>query len=157
MERKGILEESSSNWVNPDRLTRKLSGKLRFTLDLRKLNEMTDLDEFCIPNINEITRPLHNMAIFSVIDLEDGYFQVPLHRGDRDKTTFYPPDNRLLRFTKMLQGYKNSPATFQKGMTMMLNGLIGVSCFVYLDDIIVFGRDKAEHNRNLEEDLENTI
>lgn len=123
-----MLEASCSKWLKQVRLTRKTSGKLCFTLDFRKLNDTVPLDEFLLPNMNEILCNLYYKEIFIIIDLKDGYFQVPLLPSDRDKTTFLTPDNRHLRFTRMPQGYKNAPATFQRGMTMILEGLIGSSC-----------------------------
>lgn len=46
--------------------------------------------------MDEIIRSLHGQKHYSIIDLEDGYFQVPLKKGERDKKTFVTPDNRLL-------------------------------------------------------------
>ncbi|KRH94578.1 pol polyprotein, partial [Pseudoloma neurophilia] len=149
LEKEGKLEPSASNWCNPVRLTRKDSGKLRFTLDLGRLNDMVELDEFGIPNVSETIRHLHNQEYFSIIDLKDGYFQVTIKIEDREKTTFMTPDNRLLQFTRMPQGFKNSPATFQRGMTIILHDLIGKVCYVYLDDILIFGRNEWQHDQNL--------
>ncbi|KAG0419634.1 Retrovirus-related Pol polyprotein from transposon opus [Dictyocoela roeselum] len=90
------------------------------------------------------------MKYFSVLDLKDGYFQVPLCTEDREKTTFLDADNRLLQFKKMPQGYKNSPAIFQIGMAKIFEGLNGKICHIYLDDILIFGEDEARHDENLE-------
>lgn len=144
-----IDPKSQSQWLYPVRLIRKKSGKLCFTLDLRKLNEIVDLDGFEIPNMNEMIRSLGEEKHFSIIDLQDGYFQVDLLESDRNKTTFMGSDNGLLRFTKMPQGFKNSPDVFQRGMTMVLEGLIGKVCLVYLDYILIFGKTKSEHDLNL--------
>ncbi len=46
-------------------------------------------------------------------------------------------------------GLRNSPLTFQRMMNMILSDLVGVKCLVYIDDIIVFGKDEAEHYENL--------
>ena len=46
-------------------------------------------------------------------------------------------------------GLKNAPATFQRMMDTALTGLINRYCFVYLDDIIIFGQSIEEHNKNL--------
>ncbi|KRH92221.1 putative LTR retrotransposon [Pseudoloma neurophilia] len=54
----------------------------------------------------------------------------------------------------MLQGYKNSPAIFQRGMTMVLEGLIGKKCFNYLDDILIFGKNLSELDENLRDVLD---
>ncbi|KRH92946.1 LTR retrotransposon, partial [Pseudoloma neurophilia] len=148
-ERKGIVEESSSLWLNPVTLARKKDGSLRFCLDLRRLNSLVELDEFVIPNIQDMVRSLSDHEYFSVLDLKDGYFQVDLAVKDRQKTAFIDPDGRLMHFTKMPQGFKNSPAIFQRGMQMALKNLLNRKCMSYLDDILVFGKSESEHDENL--------
>ena len=49
----------------------------------------------------------------------------------------------------MAFGLKNAPATFQRMMDTSIRGLIGKVCFVYLDDIVIFGSSLKEHNENL--------
>lgn len=44
----------------------------------------------------------------------------------------------------------NSAPAFQRIMTQVLDGLIGNICFVYIDDIVVYGATLSTHNRNLE-------
>lgn len=44
---------------------------------------------------------------------------------------------------------KNAPATFQRMMDNALRGLIDRYCFIYMDDIIIFGQTIEEHNKNL--------
>ena len=100
--------------------------------------------------MSELIRTLYNKKHFSIIDLKDGYFQVPLSIQDREKTAFLTPDKRLFQFKVMPQGYKNSPAIFQRGMTMILEGLLDVACVVYLDDILIFGENQSEHDKNLD-------
>ena len=138
LEDAGRVEPSTSQWLNPVLLTRKKTGKLRFCLDLRRLNDLVDLDEFALPNITEVIRSLGNQSVFSVIDLKDGFWQVPLKEEDRSKTAFLDARNRLMQFTRMPQGFKNSPAIFQRGMHIILQDMIGSCCFCYLDDILVF-------------------
>ncbi|KAG0436316.1 Retrovirus-related Pol polyprotein from transposon opus [Dictyocoela muelleri] len=131
----------------------KKNGTFRFTLDLTRLNDIVSLDSFNIPNIQEIIHSLNNKKIFSVLDLKDGLFQVPLRDEDKEKIAFLDTRNRLLQFRMMPQGFKNAPAIFQRGMFLVLDGLIGDKCFSYLDDILIFGQDKREHDRNLKEVL----
>ena len=54
----------------------------------------------------------------------------------------------------MAMGMKTSPATFQRLMNNVLSGLIGIKCLVYLDDIIVYGKDLRDHNHKLIEVFE---
>lgn len=46
-------------------------------------------------------------------------------------------------------GYKNSPAIFQRLMDKVLGEEIGKSCYVYVDDILVTGKSRKEHDENL--------
>jgi hypothetical protein len=55
-----------------------------------------------------------------------------------------------MQFAKMPQGYKNSPAIFQRGMNYILRDLRNLACIVYIDDILVFGKTEEEHDRNLQ-------
>lgn len=48
-------------------------------------------------------------------------------------------------------GLCNAPATFERLMEKVLNGIISKKCLVYLDDIIIFGKDLNEMFRNLRE------
>lgn len=60
---------------------RKKNGELRFCLDLRKLNEIVDIDGHRVSNITEIVRALHVERFFSIIDLSDAYFKVRIEEG----------------------------------------------------------------------------
>ena len=66
----------------------------------------------------------------------------------KEKTAFVTYSG-LYQFTKMPFGLVNAPATFQHVMEVVLTGLARTTCVVYLDDILVFGKDLEEHNANL--------
>ena len=89
-------------------LTRKKTGAMRFCIDLRRVNELVDLDRFELPLIHSVVRSLHGQRCFSIIDLKDGYFQVELCEKYREKTAFLDGAGRLMQSWKMPQGYKNS-------------------------------------------------
>ncbi|KAF9761678.1 Retrovirus-related Pol polyprotein from transposon gypsy [Nosema granulosis] len=42
-------------------------------------------------------------------------------------------------------GFKNSPSIFQRIMDKVLEDEIGKCCYVYVDDIIIFSKNKSEH------------
>ena len=72
----------------------------------------------------------------STLDLASGYWQVELAPDAREKSAF-STHRGLFEFTRMPFGLCNAPATFQRLMQVILTGLEGKSCFVYLDDILV--------------------
>lgn len=130
-------------------LTRKKSGDLRFCVDFRRLNDLVNLDEFEIPRINELLNELHDKKFFTLIDLKDGFFQIKIAEEDRKKTAFYT-GKKLMQFACMPQGYKNSPAIFQRAMNIIFQDLIDRICLIYIDDILIFGENKIKHDKNLE-------
>lgn len=153
LEQRNIIEPSRSMWLNPVVLTRKNNGKLRFCVDFRRLNEIVDLDQYEIPRIQELINMLYSMKYFSTLDLKDGFYQVPLRKEDRQKTAFLA-GGRLFQFKVMPQGFKNSPAIFQRFMNNTFQDMIGKRCLIYIDDILVFGKDKQEHDENLKSVLQ---
>ena len=64
--------------------------------------------------------------------------------GDRQKMAFTTHEG-LFEFKVMPFGLCNAPATFQCLMDLILAGVQWSHCLVYLDDIIIIGRDFSEH------------
>jgi hypothetical protein len=87
---------------------------------------------------------------FSALDCASGYWQVPLAEEDRPKTAFSTPTCHY-EYLRMPFGLKSAPSTFQRLMNNVLMGLIGTRCFVYLDDVIIFGETLQEHHIRLRE------
>jgi hypothetical protein len=148
LEKRGIVEDSTSKWLNPVVIVRKKSGALRFCVDFRKLNDLVTQDNFEIPRIQELMHHLKDKNYFSLIDLKDGFYHIKINDNDKHKTVFYT-GKKLMQFTRMPQGFKNSPAIFQKAMNLLFKDHIGLRCLVYIDDILVYGRTVDEHNENL--------
>ena len=49
-----VIEESSSPWASLVVLAKKISGDLRFGVDYRRLNMVTNKDVFLLPQIDDI-------------------------------------------------------------------------------------------------------
>ena len=47
-------------------------------------------------------------------------------------------------------GLANASAAFQRAMEIVLKGLIGQICMLYIDDVVIFSRNEAEHVRHLQ-------
>lgn len=106
-------------------------------------------DAFPLPRIEDILDQLGHALFFSTLDLASGYHQVLVEPEDRPKTAFSTPLGHF-EFKRMPFGLTGAPATFQRIMNHILTGLQGVDCFVYLDDIVVYGSTLNEHNNKLE-------
>ena len=75
-----------------------------------------------------------------------------IHPDDQHKSTF-ASHRGLFEFTVLPVGLCNAPATFERLMEFVLAGLIGTSCLIYLDDIVIFSRTFEEHLARLHEVL----
>jgi Reverse transcriptase (RNA-dependent DNA polymerase) len=82
------------------------------------------------------------------MDLQSGYWQVPIKEADRPKTAFLTADG-LYQFKVMAMGLCSAPGAFQRMMDVVLSGLKWTTCLVYLDDIIVYSRLFEEHVNRL--------
>lgn len=149
----GIIRQSYSPWSSPVWIVPKkmdASGKKkwRLVIDYRKLNEKSISDRYPIPNITEILDKLGKCMYFSTLDLASGFHQIEMDPRDIPKTAF-SVDGGHYEYLRMPFGLKNAPSTFQRIMDNILKDLIGTSCLVYLDDIIVYSTSLQEHLENL--------
>ena len=134
----GQIEASDSPWSSPVVLVTKKDGGTRFCVDYRQLNDATIKDAYPLPRIDDTLDMLAGKQWFSTLDLASGYWQVSLSRAARAKTAF-ATHSGLFQFRVMPFGLCNAPATFERLMDRVLQGLRWNRCLVYLDDIISFG------------------
>ena len=145
-----IIKLSASPWNSPICLvSKKQTGEWRFCVDLRALNAITKLDTYPLPRIDETLERLSNSEYFSTLDMASGYWQISLNKSDRQKTSFAIPGLGSFSFKVMCFGLKNAPSSFSRLMEVVLRGLQYEKCLVYLDDIIVMGKDFKTALENL--------
>ena len=79
----GVIEPSASPWASPIVLVQKKDGNVRFCVDYRKLNQVTKLDEFPLPRIDDTLDILNGSQYFSALDLGSGYWQVAMDKDSK--------------------------------------------------------------------------
>jgi Reverse transcriptase (RNA-dependent DNA polymerase)/RNase H-like domain found in reverse transcriptase len=147
----GVVRLSSSSWASPLHMVRKKDGDWRPCGDFRRLNVQITDDKYPLPNMGDLSSRLDGCTIFTKLDLQKGYFQVPVAAADVPKTAVITPFG-LFEFVRMLFGLKNAGMTFQRLMDRLFFDIPFV--FVYLDDLLVARRSAAEHRRHLREVLQ---
>ena len=146
----GAIRPSNSPWASAMVLVRKKDGRLRFCIDLRRLNNRTIKDAYSLPKIESILDSLIGAQIFSTLDLKAGYWQVEMAEECKAYTAFTCGPLGFYECGTMPFGATNAPATFQRLMHYCLGDLNTNWCIVYLDDIIFFSDTKEEHLKRLE-------
>ena len=108
----GVIEESHSAWSSPIVLVGKPDGSIRFCVDYRKVNDVSQFDAYPMPRVDELLDRLGTARFFSTLDLTKGYWQIPLSPESKEKTAFSAPDG-LYQFRTLPFGLFGTPATFQ--------------------------------------------
>ena len=148
-----VIEPSISPWASPVVLVKKKDGSTRFCVDYRKLNDLTVKDSYPLPRIDDSLQTLRGGGYFSTMDLQSGYWQVPVHPEDASKTAF-TSTHGLFQFNVMPFGLCNAPAIFERLMECVLAGLQWNICLIYIDDIIVFSKSMEEHLNHVDQVLQ---
>ncbi len=117
-----LLPKKQSDWL--------------IVVDFRKLNATTIPDRYPMLRLGNLQSLGDSNAVFSILDLHSGFFQVELEESSWPYTAFTICSGQF-KFKRMTQGICNSPLKFQKLMKSLLLGLIGTSVFCILDDVII--------------------
>ena len=141
----GAIRHSNNPWSSAIVLVRKKDGRLRFCIDLRKLNNRTVKDTYSLPRIETLLDTFLGSTIFTTLDLKAGYWQVEMAEECKAFTAFTCGPLGFYECETMPFGATNAPATFQRLMHNCLGDLNMTWCVVYLDDIIVFSDNPKDH------------
>ncbi|CAI7766984.1 unnamed protein product [Closterium sp. NIES-54] len=146
---KKFIRPSSSPFAAPILFTPKNDGGFRMCIDYRALNRVTVKSRYPISRADELIDQLRTARVFSKIDLRGGYHQIRVESSDCAKTTFRTRYGSF-EYTVMPFGMTNAPATFQMTMNEAFRPLVDKCVIIYLDDILVYSRDKQQHLDDLE-------
>ena len=147
----GVITPSKSPYASPVVLVNKPDGSNRFCIDYRKLNKITIFDAEPVPNVESIFAKIGRAKYFTKIDMTKGYWQIPVHPNDREKTAFICEEG-LFEFIRMPFGLVNAGATFSRLMRKILGNLDNV--INYIDDILIFTESWEKHLGTLQKVLE---
>ena len=121
-------------------------------MDYRGLNRITKKDCYPLPLIPDLLNRLRAAHLFMKIDLRSAYNLVCIAEGDEWKTTFQTHYGSY-KFQVMHYGLTNTPASFQHFMNDVFKDLLDVCIVVYLDDILIYSENPADHTTHIIEVL----
>lgn len=81
-------------------LLQKSDGSKRMCVNLRKVNAVTKKDVYPLPNIDDLLSALKDASYFTALDLNSGYWQIPVKPGDCEKLAFIC-SHGLFKFPRM--------------------------------------------------------
>ena len=89
---KGWIRPSSSPWGAPVLLVPKKDGIWCFCIDFRNLNAITVCDSFPLPRIDDLLYKVGQVGVFSKMDMQSGFHQVPMEEEAVETTAFSLPE-----------------------------------------------------------------
>ena len=104
-----------------------------------------------MPTVDEILSKLTGATVFSKLDASSGYWQVKVDEPSSKLLTFNTPFGRY-RFKRLPFGIHSAADVLQKQIEEIISGIEGAANDQ--DDIIIFGKDKMQHDMTLKKVLD---
>ena len=141
---KRLIVRSNSPWASPMFLIPKKSNEDRPVVDYRPVNLVTIPEREPVPIVLDLIDRLSGAKFYSVLDIQNAYWQISLSPESREITSFITPFGQF-HWTVLPFGLRNAVSAFQREIRRVLDGFIGHGIQQYLDDLIVYTSTKEEH------------
>ena len=141
---KGFIWASHSESAAPVLFVKKPGGGLRFCIDYRGLNAVTVKNRYPLPLISETLNRLSRAKIFTKLDIIAAFNRLRIREGDESLTAFHT-HFELFEYLVMPFGLCNGPALFQNYINDTLHEYLNDFYTAYLDDILIYSDNEAEH------------
>ncbi|GJW93521.1 putative nucleotidyltransferase, ribonuclease H [Tanacetum coccineum] len=145
---RGFIRPSTSPWGAPVLFVKKKDGSFRMCIDYRELNKLTIKNRYPLPRIDDLFDQLQGSSVYSKIDLRSGYHQLRVRDEDIPKTAFRTR-YRHYEFQVMPFGLTSVPAVFMDLMNRVCKPYLDKFVIVFIDDILIYSRNKEEHANHL--------
>lgn len=141
-----------SQWASPIVPVVKGDGSVRICGDYKvTINQALSVESYPLPTPEDLFATLAGGVIFSKLDLSHAYQQLEVDDTSRQYLTI-STHKGLFSYNRLSYGVASAPAIFQRTMENLLQDVDGVA--VYLDDILISGKDEADHAEKLRTVLE---
>nr|GEX88117.1 hypothetical protein [Tanacetum cinerariifolium] len=131
---------------------RELSVQL-MCIDYHELNKLTVKNRYPLLRIDDLFDQLQGSSVYSKIDLRSGYHQLRMKEEDIPITSFRTRDGHF-EFQVIPFGLTNVHVVFMDLMNRVCKPYLDKFTIVFIDDILVYSKDKEEHGRHLKIILE---
>ncbi|GJW79917.1 putative reverse transcriptase domain-containing protein [Tanacetum coccineum] len=150
---KGFIRPSSLPWGAPVLFVKKKDGSFRMCIDYLELNKLTVKNRYPLPRIDDLFDQLQGSSVYSKIDLRSGNHQLRVREQYIPKTAFRTRYGHY-EFQVMPFGLTNTPEVFMDLMNRVCKLYLDKFVIVFIDDILIYSKDKKEHEEHLKAIME---
>ncbi|PNF41459.1 hypothetical protein B7P43_G13385 [Cryptotermes secundus] len=147
---KGVVCKSTSQYASPAFLVPKSSGGYGMVVDYHLLNKKVRFDAFPMPSIELAFSNFQGAEVFSILDLNSAYYQIPLSAKSRKVTAFSTPFG-LFEFTKHPMGISVGCQILSRVVESLFGDLKHHYVYNFMDDLLVYSRTVEHHLVHLKE------
>ena len=160
--KKYITENLEKGFITPSKdnpftflilFTKKSDRGLRFCVDYRHLNEVTQKDPYPLPLIDEILPRLLKAKIMTKIDIRQAFHKIWIDPDSEHLTTFWTW-YRSFHYKVMPFSLTNGPVTFQHYINHLFMDMLDEFLTAYLDDLLIYSESKEEHTEHVKKVLQ---
>ena len=134
--------DEPTDWVSSIAIVEKPDGSLRICLDPRDLNQNLKQEHYQLPAFEEISMRMSEATLFTKLDVNKGYWQIPLDYESSLLTTMNTPFGRY-RFNRMPFGIHSAQEVFHKRVQQLFGDLPNVETDI--DDLLIWGTNQTNH------------
>jgi hypothetical protein len=141
-----VIRPSTATEYSQVLLVPKKPSGWRFCIDYRRLNDVSKIEAWPLPNVKHMLNRLgtNRSEYYGTMDLTKGYYQACVAERCRKYTAFITFFG-IFEWLRVPMGVKGAPSYFQAALaTVVLAGLLHIICELYIDDIIVHGATKVQ-------------
>ncbi|KAK3544517.1 hypothetical protein QTP86_014096 [Hemibagrus guttatus] len=148
----GYIRPSTSPAASSFFFVAKKDGGLWPCIDYQALNKITVKFRYPLPLVPAALERLRGATVFTKLDLCSAYNLIRIRERDKWKTAFVTPTGHY-EYLVMPYGLVNAPSVFQDFMHEVLQDFLHKTVLVYIDDILIYSRSIADHQRHVAEVL----
>lgn len=165
----GVLVPSTSPWNSRCLMVKKGLNedgtiKWRFVCDFREVNRHLLYTCVAMPTVDEVLRKLGGSTYFTILDLKNAYWSVPVDDSDGDLRAPLPQDrlssqqklaitnphdSERLQWARLPQGLGDSSSAFSIRLKNSLANSLSTCASAYLDDVVIYSATMRDHMRDV--------
>nr|GEU44139.1 putative reverse transcriptase domain-containing protein [Tanacetum cinerariifolium] len=121
-------------------------------IDYCELNKLTVKNRYPLPRIDDLFDQLQGSSVYSKIDIRSGYHQLRFRDNDIPKMVF---NTRYGHYELQVMpfGLTNASTIFIDLMNRVCKLYLDKFVIVFIDDILIYSRNKEEHEEHLKQIL----